>query len=138
MKWYKDRLSEIAAKEPVLSCCGDDCAVCPRRIASTDEELSQTAEFWYESGWRDRVVSSDEIRCNGCGTRQRCAFMILPCMKEHGVAACRDCPRYPCEKIRDMLRRSAVKAAECRAHCPDDEVWQMLKRAYYEKEKNLG
>lgn len=137
MKWYRERLNEMAAYDPVLSCCGDDCAVCPRRLASTDEELRQTAEFWYEVGWRNRVVTNDEIRCVGCGTRQRCAFMILPCMREHDVNVCKECTKYPCERIGDMLRSSAIKAEECRAHCEDDEEWRMLKRAFYEKEKNL-
>lgn len=137
MKWYRDRLDEIAQRSPVYSCCGDDCAVCPRYLAETEDELRQTAEFWYQVGWRDHVVTGDEIRCRGCGTRGSCSFMILPCMKEHGVTACNQCRQYPCEKISDMLRRSAVKAEECRACCKDDAQWRMLKRAFYEKEKNL-
>lgn len=138
MKWYKEKLPELASRDPVLSCCGDDCAVCPRRLATTDDELHETAVFWHEVGWRDRVVTNDEIRCDGCGTRQRCAFMILPCMKEHAVAVCRDCPQYPCGKITDMLRSSEIKAEECHSHCPDEDEWLMLKRAFYEKEKNLN
>lgn len=137
MKWYQDKLDELGKKQPEYSCCGDDCAVCPRHIASTEEELRQTAGFWYEVGWRDHVVSNDEIRCMGCGTREKCSFMILPCLKAHGLTACGSCPRYPCEKIGDMLRRSEIKAAECRACCTEEAEWQMLKRAFYEKETNL-
>ena len=137
MKWYKEKLNEMIASEPIRSCCGDDCAVCPRRLASTDEELRQTAEFWYKVGWRDHIVSNDEIRCGGCGTRKRCTFMILPCMKEHAVSACSSCSQYPCERIADMLHRSEIKAEECRVCCSDEAEWQMLKRAFYEKEKNL-
>lgn len=137
MQWYRDKLDGIAGNVPDLSCCGDDCAVCPRRLAQTDEELRQTAVFWHEVGWRDHVVSNDEIRCLGCGTRGRCTFMILPCMREHGVENCKSCGEYPCDRIADMLRRSAVKEAQCRALCTDDREWRMLKRAFYEKEKNL-
>ena len=136
MKWYREKLDEIGKKQPIYSCCGDDCAVCPRFQASTAEELRQTARFWHEVGWRDHIVSNDEIRCSGCGTRQRCTFMILPCMKEHAVSKCKDCDRYPCEKIEDMLKRSQINAAECRAHCTDEAEWKMLERAFYEKEKN--
>ena len=41
MEWYKERVSEISKKSPIYSCCGDDCAVCPRYIAATEEELEQ-------------------------------------------------------------------------------------------------
>lgn len=137
MKWYREKLDQLKNLPSVYSCCGDDCAVCPRFLASSEEELRQTAEFWREVGWRDHIVSNDEIRCRGCGTRQRCTFMILPCMNEHGISRCADCTGYPCEKITDMLKRSEIKAEECRAHCTDEEEWQMLKRAFYEKEENL-
>jgi len=137
MEWYKDKIKEISMKSPVYSCCGDDCAVCPRYNAETDEELEQTARFWYEVGWRDHVVSNDEIRCQGCGTREKCAFMILPCLKEHAVSKCRECNDYPCGKIEEMLRRSEMKEKECRRCCTDEAEWQLLKRAFYEKEKNL-
>jgi hypothetical protein len=63
--------------------------------------------------------------------------MILPCLKEHAVSKCRDCNEYPCEKIDDMLRRSETKGEECRRCCTDEAEWQLLKRAFYEKEKNL-
>lgn len=137
MKWYKDKADELRALSPVLSCCGDDCSVCPRHLAATDEELHETAVFWHEAGWRDCIVSNDEIRCAGCGTRGKCAFMILPCMKEHSVSDCRECPGYPCDKLHDMLRRSDIKEAQCRAHCSDPDEWSLLKRAFYEKRKNL-
>lgn len=31
--------------EPIISVCGDDCAVCPRYLAKTDEELKRVAEY---------------------------------------------------------------------------------------------
>ena len=137
MKWYRERINELAMKTPIYSCCGDDCAVCPRYIAETEDELKQTARFWHEVGWRDHVVSNEEIRCKGCGTRKMCSFMILPCMNEHAVSKCRECSEYPCEKIEDMLRRSKKKEEQCRHCCTDEAEWQMLKRAFYEKEKNM-
>jgi hypothetical protein len=58
-------------------------------------------------------------------------------MKEHAVSKCRECIEYPCEKIEDMLRRSEIKEEECHKSCMDEAEWQMLKRAFYEKEKHL-
>ena len=138
MKWYEDRLKELAAAEPVYSVCGDDCAVCPRYLARSDKELRETAEFWMKAGWRDRIVSNDGIRCRGCGTRGTCSYMLLPCVQEHGVKACRECAGYPCEKIRKMLANSAMKEAQCRAACSSEREFAMLRRAFYEKEKNLA
>lgn len=137
MKWYTERFAELEKKEPKYSCCGDDCAVCPRFLASTEEELHETAEFWHRVGWRDRVVTNEEIRCRGCGTRGSCAFMILPCMREKGVEDCKNCGEYPCGKITDMLRGSDIKEKQCAACCDDPKEWAMLKRAFYEKKKNL-
>lgn len=137
MKWYEDRLSELQNARPVYSVCGDDCAVCPRFLARTEDELRETAAFWHRAGWRDHAVSNDEIRCAGCGSRGVCSFMLLPCVRAHGVAACRECPENPCDKVRDMLERSEAKRQQCRAACESDAEYRMLCRAFYEKESNL-
>ncbi len=137
MKWYPARLKELESAEPIYSVCGDDCAVCPRYIARTEEELRETAEFWHRAGWRDRVVSNEEIRCTGCGSRPTCSFMLLPCVKEHGVEKCSACGEYPCGKIRATLEASANKMAQCRAACESDEEFAMFVRAFYEKEKHF-
>ena len=137
MKWYMQRLEELKEAAPVYSVCGDDCAVCPRYLASTEAELRETAEFWYRAGWRDRVVSNEEIRCAGCGTRPTCSYRLLPCVREHGISACRQCGEYSCGKIGAMLENSEQKKAACRAACETEEEFSMLCRAFYEKEKNL-
>lgn len=137
MKWYIDRLAELETAAPIYSVCGDDCAVCPRYLARTEEELRETAIFWAKAGWRDHVVSSEEIRCKGCGTRGACSFMLLPCVRAHQVDACRACAENPCGKIHDMLARSAQKKEQCRDACENDAEFRMLCRAFYEKETNL-
>ncbi len=137
MKWYIDRLEALERAEPILSVCGDDCAVCPRYLARTEEELRETAVFWHKAGWRDRVVSNEEIRCAGCGSRASCTFMLLPCTREHGVEACRDCSAFECEKVADVYARSEEKKRQCEAACASPEEFRMLCRAFYEKEKNM-
>lgn len=137
MKWYTERLKELEGYEPIFSVCGDDCAVCPRYLAKTEEELRETAVFWQKAGWRDHVVGNEEIRCRGCGTRGTCAFMLLPCVRQHQVSRCKDCAEYPCAKIEDMLSRSREKQKSCRAACDSDAEYRMLCRAFYEKGENL-
>ena len=137
MKWYADRLKELETVESVYSVCGDDCAVCPRYLARTKEELFETAVFWKKAGWRDRIVANEEIRCGGCGSREKCAFMLLPCVKAHQLKACRECPEYPCSKISEMLRRSEEKKKQCFDACENEAEFAMLCRAFYQKEVNL-
>ena len=137
MKWYIDRLKALESAAPIISVCGDDCAVCPRYIARTDEELRETAVFWYRAGWRDHVVSNAEIRCTGCGCRPTCSFMLLPCARDHGVSACRDCPEFECDKVRDTFARSDEKQRQCESACESPEEFRMFCRAFYEKEKNM-
>ena len=137
MKWYTDRLSELAGAEPIYSVCGDDCAVCPRFVARTEDELRETAEFWFRAGWRDRVVSCEEIKCAGCGSRPSCSYMLLPCAREHNVTACASCGQFICDKIERMYANSEEKKRSCREACDTDEEFAMLCRAFYNKEKNM-
>lgn len=137
MKWYEDRYDELKKAQPILSVCGDDCAVCPRYLAQTDEELHETALFWKKAGWRDHVVENDEIRCTGCGCRPACTFMLLPCTREHGVSMCYECSEFLCDKVKDTLERSQQKMQMCREACDSEKEFELLKRAFYEKEKNM-
>lgn len=137
MKWYRERLAAMKDAEPIISVCGDDCAVCPRYLAKTDEELHETAIFWHQVGWRDHVVTNEEIRCTGCGCRPSCSYARLPCIEAHGVKQCRDCPQFECAKIAEMLENSDIKKAVCESACETPEEFAGFCRAFYEKETNL-
>lgn len=138
MKWYNERLDEIKSREPMISACGDNCSLCPRYLARSDEELHETAVFWYKIGWRDRIVSNEEIRCGGCGSTPGCGFMILPCQKEMGVSNCRECARFCCDRLENVVKSSEENEADLRELCDSNEEAQMLRRYCYEKRKNLG
>lgn len=137
MKWYIEKLEYLKSVTPIISVCGDDCAVCPRFLAQTEEELHETAIFWHKAGWRDRVVSNEEIKCTGCGCRPSCSFMLLHCTKEHKVTKYRDCRHFECDKVRHTYQASAEKRAQCEQACESPQEFEMLVRAFYEKEKNM-
>ena len=137
MKWYTDKFDELKNAKPIISLCGDDCAVCPRYLAKTDDELHQTAVFWEKAGWRDRVVSNEEISCTGCGSKGVCAFGLIDCVKSHEVQSCNDCAQYPCDRIRKAVECSDEKKAACRKACDSQDEFEMFCRSFYEKEKNL-
>lgn len=53
-----------------ITLCGDNCIECPRYNAHSDKELKAVAELWYRVGWRDCVVSNEDIACNGCSSHK--------------------------------------------------------------------
>ena len=137
MKWYTDKFEELQKVTPIISVCGDDCAVCPRFLAKTDAELHETAVFWHKAGWRDHVVTNEEIKCTGCGCRSECSFMLLPCTKEHGVTMCCECGDFQCDKVKSTLSGSNEKMMQCQKACESEKEFELFKRAFYEKEKNM-
>ncbi len=87
-----------------ITLCGDNCIECPRYNAHTDEELKAVAELWYRVGWRDSIVSNEEIACTGCSSHKTCTYNLVECTKEHSVSKCNQCNEFPCEKINNMLK----------------------------------
>lgn len=119
-----------------ITLCGDNCIYCPRYNARTDDELKRVAELWYKVGWRDRVVSNDEIKCTGCSSHKQCTYHLVECTAEHGVAKCNQCGEFPCKKIADMLKRSEEYQQKCRGVCTEEE-YTALEKAFFDKENNL-
>lgn len=119
-----------------ITLCGDNCLACPRYNAKSSDELRHTAELWYRIGWRDRIVSDDEIKCGGCSSHKQCTYKLVDCVKEHNIEKCSQCPQFPCDKINDMLVRSDAYRRICARICTPDEYAE-LSKAFFEKENNL-
>ncbi|HKM03991.1 MAG TPA: DUF3795 domain-containing protein [Lachnospiraceae bacterium] len=92
--------------EELITLCGDNCIECPRYNARGPEELQRVAELWYRVGWRETVVSNEEIQCMGCSTHKQCTYKLVECIKKHNVQKCNQCNLFPCNKISDMLEKS--------------------------------
>lgn len=119
-----------------ITLCGDNCLYCPRYTAKTDKELSDTADLWYRIGWRNEIVSNEEIKCTGCSSHKQCTYNLVECIKSKGVEKCNQCSEFPCGKIQTMLSRSAEYEKKCRAICTEKE-YSMLEKAFFNKEENL-
>lgn len=119
-----------------ITLCGDNCLECPRYLTQGVEELKKVAELWYRVGWRDRIVSNEEIRCTGCSSHKQCTYQLVECTKVHSVPKCNQCELFPCEKISAMLSRSEEYQRKCKEVCSADE-YEMLEKAFFEKENNL-
>ena len=46
----------------------------------TAEELHHTAELWYKIGYRDHVVTNEEIACTGCKEENWCRYRLVKCV----------------------------------------------------------
>lgn len=122
--------------EEKITLCGDNCLECPRYHAQSTAELENLALLWYKIGWRDTVAASEEMRCTGCSSHKACTYGLVACTKAHNVEKCNQCAQFPCEKIRDMLKRSEAYQKKCRQVCTREE-YALLEKAFFHKERNL-
>lgn len=126
--------------EKILAACGNDCAACPRYTKhpyqKTEEQLRHTAELWMKIGYRDRIVSNQEIACTGCTAENACRFHTVRCCKEHTVSSCAFCPEYPCPLIHECFQITVSFEPECRKVCTREE-YEQIRTAFFEKKENL-
>ena len=124
----------------IIAACGNDCAVCPRYnkapYVKTEEELRKTAELWMKIGYRDHVVTNEEIQCTGCKPENWCRYKVVKCTQEHGVDNCGQCEEYPCGNIKECFEVTKSFEPMCRKVCTEEE-YEQLKKAFFEKEQNL-
>ena len=127
-------------KEKIIASCGNDCASCPRYNAlpyeKSEEELKHTAELWQKIGYRERVVSNEEISCSGCKAENWCRYGVVKCCEEHGVKTCGKCEKYACENIKACFEVTMSFEQKCREVCTEEE-WKALQAAFFEKKQNL-
>ena len=125
----------------IVAACGNDCSSCPRYVAhpyeKTEDELLHTAELWMKIGYRDHVVSVEGISCLGCRKENWCRYQIIKCCGERSVKNCAECVEYPCEKLTECFDVTKSFEPMCRKACTDEE-YEQLKKAFFEKEKNLS
>ncbi|HHT77755.1 MAG TPA: DUF3795 domain-containing protein [Clostridiaceae bacterium] len=125
----------------IIAACGNDCSRCPRYTKApyekSSEELKQTAELWFKIGYRDHVVSNQEISCMGCQKDNWCRYKIVKCVRENNICNCGQCSQYPCENIKNCFEVTQSFEPFCREVCTIDE-YNMLKKAFFEKKENLS
>jgi hypothetical protein len=123
--------------EKILAACGNDCASCPRHLPKREAELRHTAELWMKIGYRDHVVSNEEISCTGCTTDNWCRYNVIQCTTKRKISDCGKCPEYPCANIAECFEVTKSFAPMCRKVCTEEE-YETLKKAFFEKKENLS
>ena len=133
-------ISKSVSRERMIAACGNDCSACPRYTAhpygKTDEELHRTAELWMKIGYRDHIVSNEEIDCTGCKPENWCRYHVVKCCKDKGIKTCAECDEYPCANMKDCFSVTKSFEPKCRQVCTDQE-YELLKKAFFMKEQNL-
>lgn len=125
----------------IIAACGNDCSACPRYhrepYRKTEQELLHTAELWFKIGYRDHVVTNEEIACMGCTEDNWCRYRVVKCVKEKGIETCGQCPQYPCDNIKECFEVTKSFEPFCKKVCTKEE-YENLYKAFFEKEKNLS
>ena len=124
----------------IIAACGNDCSACPRYAAhsyeKTEAELRHTAELWMKIGYRDHVVTNEEISCTGCKPENWCRYHVVQCCKDKGISNCSQCELYPCDNMKECFEITKSFEPKCRQVCTAEE-YSRLKKAFFEKESNL-
>ncbi|MBQ7058083.1 MAG: DUF3795 domain-containing protein [Firmicutes bacterium] len=124
----------------IIAACGNDCSVCPRYVAppheKSTEELNHTAELWMKIGYRDHVVTNEEISCSGCKPENWCRYRVVICCEEKGIKTCAECPEFPCDRMKECFEVTMSFEPKCRQVCTAEE-YEQLRKAFFEKEANL-
>jgi hypothetical protein len=125
----------------ILAPCGNDCSACPRFTATASGDpahLAVVAELWHRLGWRDRVVSKEEISCRGCPPASPCRHDIVACVADRGVPSCAACGgKANCPRLDAALARTELAVDQCHAFV-DAETYFALDRAFFRKRENLA
>ena len=125
---------------PIIAACGNNCAACPRYTAhpyeKSDEELYHTAELWMKIGYRDHIVSKEEISCTGCRPENWCRYHVVKCCEDEGIKSCAECSVYPCDNMQACFTVTKSFESKCRQVCTEQE-YATLKKAFFEKGQNL-
>ena len=124
----------------IIAACGNDCSACPRYVAypyeKTEAELQHTAELWMKIGYRDHIVTNEEISCKGCRPENWCRYHVIKCCVDKGISNCSQCELYPCDNIKECFEVTRSFEPKCRQVCTAEE-YNRLKKAFFEKESNL-
>ena len=127
--------------DQIIAACGNDCSACPRYVAhpyeKTAEELRHTAELWMKIGYRDHIVTNEEISCTGCKPDNWCRYHVVKCCEDKGISNCSECTDYPCQNMKECFEITKSFEPMCKKVCTEEEYLRM-KKAFFEKEQNLS
>jgi hypothetical protein len=124
----------------MLGICGDNCDLCPRFIATKsgdEKKLNEVAELWMRLGFREVVVSAEEIACHGCSPEIKCAYPLQrKCALDRNLENCGRCEDYPCEMALHAFSFTETSAKSWKDRCSESE-YGSLEEAFLKKKEYL-
>ena len=124
---------------PFISFCGDLCSECPRYLATNEgnsKELEYLAELWYRLGFRDHLVSAEEMKCHGCSREKDCSHKINRCTELTNKNNCGECRNFPCRTMKQVFEKAEKVKEICREKYSETE-YKILSRAFLLKKEIL-
>ncbi len=123
-----------------IGVCGDNCSCCPRYIATLSgdfEEFKKVKELWVRLGWRDESSPVEELACNGCSLKVKCAYPELRnCADGKKISNCGLCDNYPCESVNAAYKRTERLVSVAKGVCNTEEM-DILNKAFFHKKQTL-
>ena len=120
--------------------CGDNCSCCPRYVSTHKndiEKLKAASQMWKRVGWRDTVLSPEEIKCGGCKTVSWCRYSeIRECASSKTLNNCGECDQYPCKKLESVFEKTASYALDCETLFSKND-FKILSKSFFTKKQNL-
>lgn len=126
--------------EEMMGMCGDNCAYCPRYIATksgSQSELQKVKELWVRLGLRDEGFPVEDMACHGCLPENKCAYEELrACLEEKGHPNCGWCHEYLCQMIKSVFAKSEKLKHHAARACDQEEI-EALGKAFFSKKQYL-
>lgn len=132
-------IKSLKDKYMFISICGDICSECPRYKATMindQEALMRVAETWFRLGFRDKIVSMEEIKCLGCNKQKPCAYGLNNCQHLEDKNNCGECNLFPCPKLEVVFKKTALVEKTVKSLSIQAEYLH-LKKVFFSKKEIL-
>jgi hypothetical protein len=125
--------------EQIISFCGDVCSLCPRYVATLNndtEALKKFAALWFRLGFRPEVIDPEQMKCYGCNRDMACSNGINNCIHLKKINNCGECQHFPCDKINAVFEKTDKTNTICKGKCTEEE-YNVLCNAFLLKREIL-
>ncbi len=123
-----------------LGVCGDRCDVCPRYLATANDDpalFERIRTVYVKVGLRKNGASLDSLKCRGCSPENMCAYsFVRDCAIGRKIQNCGECSDYPCEKIKEVFRKTE-DARKLFERCCTREEFAFFEKAFFRKKEHL-
>ena len=122
-----------------LGCCGDDCSVCPRYVATlsgSKDELKEAVKLSKKVGWNLEKTDPEEFVCHGCQDIESCEYKVKECCIEKNIENCGQCVNYPCPIIENAFEITRGYVEKFKNLLSEAE-YKTFQKAFFSKKENL-